>query len=65
MSEINKLLPILIEKTINNQAILTVIIKELAIFKSSKSNKTKEEVLEELMKDVNIERNIISKSIKI
>lgn len=64
MSDINTLILLITEKSINNQAMLTVILKEIAILKSNNSDKSKEELLNELMIEVNKERDNLSKDIK-
>jgi hypothetical protein len=60
MSNLSDFIPLLVEKSINNQAMLTVILKEIAILKSNNSNKSKETILNELMIEVNKERDKLS-----
>ena len=67
MDEISKLLTIIGEQSINNQAILRVILKEIAILKAdtNKSSKTPNQIFDDLITDVNSERNIIESNLGI
>lgn len=63
-SEETKIISIIAEKLINNQAMLTIILKEIAAMKSKDCNKSKEQILNEFMNEVNKESDDIANSFK-
>lgn len=65
MDEISKLLSIIGGQSINNQAMLRIILKEIALLKANNSNKTSTQIFDELMTDVNHERSKIQTELKI